>query len=1393
VTAESVRLSEAKRRLLRKYLDGAVQRSPAERAPIGARHPAGPIPLSYEQEHIWLHCQLADDLPLYNEVLTVRRSGPLDVSALERSLGEIIRRHEAWRTIFVTADERPVQIVLPPPTISLPVVDLRGVPEAEREREACRLVAVEAQRPFDLARGPLLRAQLVRLAEAEHRLYLTLHQIIFDGVSVYSVFLPELLALYDAFAAGEASPLPEPAIQYADFACWERQRLRGDALAAQVDYWRRHLADAPAALELPADRARPKVQTFRGRQIAFTLPESLSEKLKTLSRQEGATLFMTLLAAFTLLLHRYTGQEDILVGTAISSRKWPEVERLLGVFLNTVILRTRLSGELRFRELLARVREVTLEGLAHGDVPFPLLIKELQPRRDPGRNPLFQATFVLEPPMPAPAAGWELTQMDVDTGMARVDLYLQLDDRPRGLVGHIRYNSALWDAPAMTRFAEHLHVLLEGIAANPDLPLSALPLLTSGERLGAAGRPGSAVRPANPFITFEPEEVEQSIPRRFEQQVARGPERVAVQSERGTWTYAALNQAANRVAHALGGADVDGARVALLLDQDAPMLAGILGVLKAGGAYVPLDPTHPGERLAHILGDALVSALLTSKRNLALAAGLAGGGMRIFVIEDLLGRPDAAEFGSPASPDHVAYILYTSGSTGQPKGVVQNHRNVLHFIRAYTNNLRICSEDRLTLIPSYSVDAAVMDIFGALLNGATLCPMDIRDVGLRGLCERLTEERISIYHSTPTLYRHFVQALADGPAVPAVRLVVLGGEEVRREDVESYRSRFAPHCLFVNGFGPTESTVSLQYFVDKSAVVDRRSVPIGSPVAETGVLLLSRDGRPAQVYGEIAIRSPYLALGYWRRPDLTRAAFLPDPAGGADRIYRTGDMGRLLPDGSIEFCGRRDRQVKIQGFRVELAEIEAALTQHPAVREAAATVCETEDGAQRVNVHWVAAGDPGPAPAALRAFLRERLPAHMIPSALLRVDALPLTPSGKLDRTALLALCEAEQPGREGAVGPRTPLEAQLVRIWEDLLKVRPVGIRDDFFALGGHSLLAARMVDAVERTMGRRLPLTTLLAGATVEDLARALAERESQPAPCRFTLLHPGGRRLPFFFLHGDRQGGGAYCASLARYVGPDRPFYALHPHGLDGGAVPVTIEAMAEDHLSTLRAARARGPYLLGGYCNGALVAFEMARRLVAAGEQVDLLALLDPPPATRRLRLLERVVDGAGHLQGLDAGRRLDRVVRTRQRALWLERRLWPTWAYLKDPSRYGAIGSLGRRKLARAATRLAERWRRGEADGEGPAPGPSAQLDAVYHRAVVRYVPPSYPGRVTLLLSLDSWMGARGWPRVARRLRRQVIPGNHANCITEHARAVGARLSACLAEAEDLDRADAERA
>ena len=1436
-------MSAAKRALLQQYLGGGLALSSAASSVIASRPPNEPARPSFGQEQLWIHSQLVTDLVIYNEPVTVRRTGPLDVAALKQSLNEIIRRHEAWRTNFAIQDGQLVQVINPPVDLELPFVDLSSLEESAREPEALRLATLDTRRPFDLSKGPLLRALLVRLTDTDHRLYLTLHQIIFDGVSLYSVFLPELETLYDAFVNGRPSTLPEPPIQYADFAHW--QRTQSETVSAELAYWKKQLAGAPAALDLPTDHLRPAIQTFRGAQLSFNFSQRLSEALKTLSRREGTTLFMTLLAAFQTVLHRYTDQDDLVVGTVTTSRKRSEFDELLGFFLNSLVLRTDLSGDPTFRELLARVRQVTVDALAHGDVPVHRLVKELERERDLGRNPLFQVMLVLEPPLPAPGPGWELSQVEVDAGIARVDLYLELDDRPAGMVGRIRYNCDLFAAPTIARMLDHLTTLLEGVVANPERAISDYRLRTPAEntrdRIHSDG-----VRPANPFTTFPKHEIEQSIGDRFESQVKNYPGHIAVKSPAHEWSYTELNRRANRVAQAilnLRGAGEE--RIAILFDHDAPMIAGMLGALKAGKTYVPLDPNNPPERLAQIIEDSQATTLLTNSRYLALARDLTmrsavaerSGDTALDQIPDhqskapsplrsagalqkcLINIDDQEQVGETVSlpevePDWLAYILYTSGSTGQPKGVMQNHRNVLYYIRNYTNNLHLNASDRLTLLSSYCFDASVMDIYGALLNGATLYPIDIKQEGLAGLPQHLIDEEITVYHSTPTVYRYFVNAVAQTPvrecevstaigrdrvalhrppasnhrlksmpptAFPNLRLVVLGGEKVSRTDVELYQRHFSDDCLFINGLGPTEATVVLQNFINKQTIISGDSVPVGYPVEDTEVLLLNRTGKPSEVSGEIAIKSKHVALGYWRNPEATAKAFVgsrgtkpasvPDPVRGSSptvrkgspQIYKTGDMGRRLPDGSIQFEGRKDFQIKIRGHRVELGEIESVLTQHQLVRESVVVAKENAAGDNRL-VAYVVPHEPTSINGELRDFLKQKLPEYMVPSSFVVLNSLPLTASGKLNRRALPAPVDSSDTV---LAAPETPLEKSLTAIWADVLEIKAFGTTDNFFDLGGHSLLAVRLFAQIEKKLRKRLPLATLFLAPTVKQLA-AVIQKDWTPEWSSLVPIQPAGSKAPFFCVHA--LGGNVLeYRELARRLGDDQPFYGLQSAGLDGKRAPHTrVEDMAAHYIKEMRELQPNGPYFIGGRSLGGMVAFEMAQQLRERGEQVGLLALLDTYPSgyakllrdqtTVRARFGRAASRTKAHLANLRSLSLTDKLQYLVAKSKFAPRKM-KSHVWRKA---YSSFENLGR-QLPRALQDIKE----------------------LNSRAVREYVPQVYQGYVTLFwASLDiraSVDFVDGWRALAGGgIAVHEIPGTHLDIVKDpHVCELATKLSSCL--------------
>lgn len=1089
-------LSPQKRALLELLRQEEPEHMARDR-PITSRCVFSPSPQSAAQRRLWVQEQLHPGSSIYTIPMVLHLT-TVDRSILADTLNEIVRRHETLRTTFSMEDGEPVQVIVPHLPIELPMADLERLSPEEQTTAMNWHIGEEARRPFHLATGPLFRASLLRLGSHNHRLLLTIHHIVADGWSL-GVLFSELTAIYSAFAANQASPLPELPIQYADYAVWQQQWLKSNEAQEQASYWKRQLTGLPV-LNLATDHPRPSFSSFSGARQCAMLSRELTAGLEALGQHEGITLFMTLLAAFQVLLQRLGGQNDFAIGTPIANRTHAETENLIGFFLNTLVLRADLSGDPRFRDLLARVREMTLAAYARQELPFEHVMETLHPSRDPGRTPLFQVFFnVLN------FADERLNRPGLTGGepipddFAQFDLTLYAGKDQDQLQLQLVYCTDLFESATITRLLEHFRILLTGIHSNPDKRISALPFLTEEARRKLTIKQ-NRILPNQAFKPFPREAVEQSVTERFAQQVRLNSKQTAVRSRGVEWTYRELEERADAVARAIRKKTlaVEKSRVALLCDHDAPMIAAILGSLKSGHAYVPLDAAHPRERLIAILDDAQVAALVTDKHNLSLATGIASGLLVVMDDDTFAGEEHVLP---PVGPDSIAYILYTSGSTGKPKGVLQNHRNILHHICAYTNNLHIDAVDRLALLASYGFDAAVMDIYGALLNGATLCLFDIRNEGLATIPDWLNDERISIYHSTPTVYRQMMRSMDRNEQLNGLRLVVLGGEAVYPADLDLYWQHCPSECLFVNGLGPTESTVTLQYFLDHrpSAVsVARYSVPVGHPVENTDVLLLNESDEPVDLYGigEIVIRSRHVALGYWRRPELTRARFRPDPTDRSRRMYYTGDLGRLLPDGAIEFVGRRDQQLKIRGHRVECGEVETVLRRHTAVAEAL-VVAQTRSPNDMVLVAYVVFHQKqGNHADDLKTFARTLLPDHMVPASIVPLPDLPLTINGKVDHDAL-PLPDFNIVSNVEPLAPRNPLEAQLASLLANVLDMRQVGVLDNFFELGMHSLMAMQFLARIRPALHVEVPLRAIFETPTVAGLAQAIEQMPRASTP--------------------------------------------------------------------------------------------------------------------------------------------------------------------------------------------------------------------------------------------------------------------------------------------------------
>jgi amino acid adenylation domain-containing protein len=1168
----------------------------------------GDLALSFAQQRLWFFDQLEPGLSAYNIPAAVRLKGPLNLAALEQSLNEIVKRHESLRTTFGKVEGRPTQVIAPTLTIKLPVVDLRKLAASERETEVRRLVTAEAQRPFDLSRGPLLRGSVLRLGDEEHVGLLTMHHIVSDGWST-GILVREVATLYVAFCAGGSSPLPILPIQYADFAHWQRQWLQGEVLETQIAYWKEQLAGAPAQIDLPTDHPRPAVQTFRGAHQSLVLPKHLQEGFKALSRQEGVTQFMTLLAAFKVLLYRYTSQDDLIVGTPIANRNRLETEGLIGFFVNALVLRTDLSGNPGFRELLRRVGEVCLGAYGHQDLPFDRLVEELHVKRDLSRNPLFQVMFVLHNASlrTVELPGLTLSPVEGDSETAHFDLTLQILDTEQGLTAAFVYNTDLFEAATIARMLDHFQTLLEAIVADPEQRLSDLPLLTETERQ-------QLLVEWNGTKTDRPQDL--CIHQLFEAQVERTPDAIALVFEAEQLTYGELNRRANQLAHhlrALGvGPEV---LVAICLERSLEMVIGLLGILKAGGAYVPLDPAYPKERLAFMLKDAQVAVVLTQER---LVAGLAEQDAKVICLDsgwETMARESGENLDSSTLPENLAYVIYTSGSTGQPKGVLVSHGSIADHCRNAQRYYELDSRDVVLQFASLSFDVSLEEILPTLIAGARLVIMGTNIWPPAEFHRKISEFGLTVLNLPTVYWQELAREWAGVPElVPNIqpRLFIVGGDTMVPEVLKLWQRTPVKSIRLLNAYGPTEATITATAFEiaprPRENTTGQR-VPIGRPLANRAIYILDQHSHPVPigVHGHLHIGGVGLARGYLNRPDLTAEKFIPDPfstAPGA-RMYRTGDLARYRPDGNIEFLGRADHQVKIRGFRIELGEIEAVLGQHPAVREAVVLAREDAPGEKRLVAYVVADSTADE----LRRFLKDKLPAYMVPAVVVLLEALPVTPNGKVDRRALPAPDRSRPELEKAFVAPRDDLELQLAHIWEEVLGVRPVGVRDNFFELGGHSLLAVRLFALIEKRLGKKLPLTAIFQGATVEHLADVLRQQATPGPQSSLVAIQPGGSKRPLFLVH--PAGGHVFpYVHLAQFLGPDQPCYGLQARGLEDGQDPHTrIEDMAAWYIQALQTVQPTGPYLLGGWSMGGVVAFEMAQQLHAQGQRVALLALLD----------------------------------------------------------------------------------------------------------------------------------------------------------------------------------------
>lgn len=1364
---------------------------------IRRRSAFSPAPLSFAQERLFFMDQLAPGKAIYHIPLVLRLRGELNIKAMERAMLEVIRRHEVCRTTFRMMEGGPRQTIAPSLAISLPVIEMTpGVNGEALDSQIRSFIELEEAKPFDLAQGPLLRATLLRLGPMDHALVVMMHHIISDGWSV-GLLTSELSQLYESISSGRPSPLKELPVQYADYALWQRGWLQGPVMAEQTAYWKEKLKGDLPIMALPTDYARPAVPTFQGDTHGFVLSLEMGAALNRFCSTEKVFPMMVMLAGFYILLHRYTQQTDLLVGAPMANRQQPELEELIGFFVNTVVLRLQLSGDLTVRELVRRVKAVVLEANEHQDLPFEQLVHLLQPARTPNTHPLFQVMMNLQDGAAEPAGFGPLLveEIEVPDRAAKFDLILSMTRGRKGWRGAWVYSTDLFRSETIQRMAGHYERILQDMMAHPDRKLGQINLLTRSEswqlRLDWNQTQVSYPR-------------EKSIPDLFEEQVGRDPTRVALSYEGSALTYGELNRRADHLALSLREQGVGrGTHVGICAERSVELVVGLLGILKAGGVYVPLDPSYPDERLGFMVEDTQVRVILTQSslagRLESLDRGSQGGHppLRLLKLEEAISRKAEAVSHKrpfPVTAQDPAYIIYTSGSTGRPKGVVVPHQGVVRLVK--NNPFFHLSEDDVFLqYAPVSFDASTFEIWASLLNGRRLVIMPAGQASLGALGKTIRQEGVTILWLTAGLFHAMVEEhLCD---LAGVRQLLAGGDVLGMPQVRKAMESL-PSCQLINGYGPTENTTFTCCHSITRTDLEGRSIPIGRPIGNTRTYIVDLQGQlvAVGVPGELWTGGDGLALGYWQRPDLTAEKFIPDPFSGdaGARLYRTGDICRHGPDGRIEFLGRKDAQVKIRGFRVELEEVERVLSAHPQVRQCTVVVREDRPSNKRLVAYVVMkprntnGHGPGFHPAAddqpdLKSFLQNQLPAFMVPDLVMLLDSMPLTPNGKVDRKALpVPTAQSGLPARP-YLAPRDTLEIQVAKLWQEVLGVPTVSLHDNFFDLGGHSLLAVRLFAKLEKMTGRQFPLVTLFQAPTVERLAQVLRDEQWTPPWSPLVPIKGSGHRPPFYCVHGA-GGNIVEYLHLSRYMADDQPFYGIQAQGLDGKAPWLErVEDMAELYIREVRAFQPEGPYYLGGASFGGLVAYEMAQQLRTQGQTVAFLALFD--------------TNGPGYPQYQPGVGRWWRWYYLQRERFELH---WSTWRMLEPGEARREFvqdkWARMRRYCWKKGKRVRQAWQGLRAHWSLPTA--LKEVNRSGRRANDYYEPKPYGGSVTLFRASVQGYGivpepTLGWGKlVAQGLEIIEVPGYHGSIIREpRVRLLAEKLNQCLQRTQTVSVGEAQ--
>ena len=1157
------------------------------------------VPASLAQQRFWLLEQLGQGSGAFNIPIRWLLKGQLEPELVERAFNELIRRHDILRTTLIQVEGQPMQRIAPSLIIKVPVTDLTGLPDDKRGFEADRLCREDGERPFELSALPLLRAALIRLDEQECILHVTVHHVVADGWAV-GLLAKEIGDIYDAYLRGLPSPLSEPEMQYADYAAWQRELLQSEAIEPQNQYWRERFRNH-TPFEVMPDKPRPALQTTNGDVVSIQLPRTVTDAVQGVSRKHGNTFFITACAAFLTLLYRYTGQEDITIGTQVSGRNQVEHEQIIGLFLNTLPLRNDLSGNPRFTEVLERLQEVVMQALAHQDTPFEQLVEMINPKRDLSRNPLFQVNFMLQRSLVTSRDYETFSLVDVPSRLAGAmyDLNCLMVERPDGWRASIQFNTDLFEAGTATRMLRQFAGLLGEIGKNAERRISEFPLLTDEE---------------NTLLTQWNETAEslpsqRSVHELFEVQADRTPKAIAVVCGREECTYSELDRRANQLAHYLRGLGVKtGERVGLCIDRSIDMIVGLLGILKAGASYIPLDPAYPAARLAQMIDDSEAPVLVAQEK---LRGAIPSKSARVICLDSESSKISRESNERPRieiSDENLAYLIYTSGSTGMPKGVQVSHLSVVNLLSSMRSVPGIKREDVLVAVTTLSFDIAALELFLPLTVGARLV-IAKREQAADGseLLEVLRRSRATIMQATPATWQMLLEAGWAGN--PRIKMLC-GGEALPRG--------LADQLLTVgdelwNMYGPTETTI---WSSVKQISRGTGPVPIGLPIANTQFHVLDANLQrvPIGVPGELCIGGTGVAQGYRNRPELNRERFVPDNFNGlpGSRLYRTGDLMRWKMSGELEFLGRTDHQVKVRGFRIETGEIEAAIARHAGVKEAAVVLREDRGQGRHLVAYVVPnglqVGQEPKIPLDLRAELQKQLPEYMQPAAFVCLAVLPRTPNGKVDRNALPAL-DLREIAKASYVAPANETERRVLAIWEKVLGLSPISTTANFFDVGGHSLLAAQLLARIDKSFGKKIPMASLFQSPTIQQMSLLLTGR---PVPQSIdgvaidgvAMIQPKGSRAPIFCLHGVPS-----MRLLAKELGDDQPFIMVNLPPDVKLSQPYRVEEIATIHLRTIQKIQPHGPYFLAGWCREALLAYEIAQRLKTQGQQVELVVMFD----------------------------------------------------------------------------------------------------------------------------------------------------------------------------------------